>query len=84
MKNKILIKVYIPSLDNYFEIFIPTNECIKKVIDLSIKTINNLSDNSLPIDKKYNLFNPETSSFYNNSIIVRDTDIKNGKSLIII
>ena len=36
MKNKILIKLYVPFIDEIYELFIPTNESVKKVVDLVV------------------------------------------------
>ena len=34
MNNKILIKLYVPCIDMEYELFIPTNESLKKIIEL--------------------------------------------------
>lgn len=84
MKNKVLIKLYVPYLDEHYDIFIPTNESIKKVLDLIIKSITELSDNTLDLNLKYYLMDPETSQIYLDASIVRETNINNGKKLVLI
>lgn len=84
MKNKILVRVYVPCIDFEYEIYIPTNESIKKVITLIVNSIYELSDENININDKYCLFNPETMEFYKLSSIVRDTDIVNSKKIILI
>ena len=84
MKNKVLINVYIPSIDDYYELFIPINESIKKVTDLVVKSIIELSDGALPLDNGYCLFDPENSTIYDLTCIVRNTNIKNNKKVILI
>jgi len=84
MKNKILIKLYVPTLDFEYEIFIPTNEIIKKVVDLIVKSVDELCDDALPDDTPYYLFDPETSQIYANASVVRDTNIINDKKIILI
>jgi len=83
MKNKVLIKLIIPSLMSEYEIFIPVNERISKIKDLLIKSLVDLSDNQLDLTKKYNLIDPDTGIIYENNLIVRDTNIKNSKKLIL-
>ena len=84
MKNKILVKVYVSNIDEEYEIYIPVNETINKVLELILKSVNELSDNNLNSDKKYYLLDPELSKVYDNSNIVRDTNIKNNKKIILI
>jgi len=66
-----------------YEIFIPVNERISKIKDLLIKSLVDLSDNQLDLTKKYNLIDPDTGIIYENNLIVRDTNIKNSKKLIL-
>lgn len=84
MKNKVLINIYIPSIDEEYEIYIPTNETVKKVIELIVKSIYELSDESLNLNIDYRLLNPETSNLYTDTQILRDTDISNNKKLILV
>ena len=84
MKNKVLIKVYVPIIDEEYEIYIPTNESIKKVLELIVKSIYELSDSYLDISVNHYLLDPNTSNIYMNDQIIRDTDIKNSKKLILV
>lgn len=83
MKNKVLVKIYVPNIDEEYEIFIPTNESISKVLSLIVKSIQELADIQLE-DKEHYLFDPEKSQMYMSDQIVRDTNIKNSKRLILI
>ena len=84
MKNKILIRVYAPSIDEEYEIYIPTNETINKVIELIAKSICELSDENLNLKVTHKLIEPENGSINENSSIVRDTNINNCKKTILI
>lgn len=84
MKNKILVKVYVPSIDEEYEIYIPTNETINKVLELIIKSISELCDDNLDLGVKHYLLDPATSLIYEVSNIVRDTNIKNSSKLILV
>lgn len=84
MKNKVLIKVYVPSIDEEYEIYVPTNESIKKVLELIIKSVYELSDSNLNQEVQHYLLDPETSSVYLNDQIIRDTNIKNSKKVILV
>ena len=84
MKNKILIKRYVPTLDFEYEVFIPTNEIVRRVIDLIVNVVNEVSDEALPDDQTYYLFDPDTSQVYANASIVRDTNMINDKRIMLI
>ena len=83
MKNKVLINLYVSVIDEEYEIFIPVNESIRKVIDLIIKSIMEISDNALPMHNDYCLMDPETSVIYDFSTIVRNTNIRNNKKVVL-
>ena len=40
MKNKVLIKLWIPELDVYYDVFIPVNEVMWKVKILLLKSVD--------------------------------------------
>lgn len=84
MKNKVLVKVYVPSIDEEYEIYIPTNETIKKVLELIVKSVYELSDSNLDQEAKHYILDPDTSNIYTNDLIIRDTNIKNSKKIILI
>lgn len=83
MKNKVLIKVIVPTLMDEYEIFIPVNERIMKVKELIIKGILDLSDGAFYTSKKYSLIDPDEGTIYDSRVIVRDTNIINTKRVIL-
>lgn len=83
MKNKILIKVIVPTLMSEYEIFIPVNERIVKVKELLIKGIIDLSEGHFMLKKNYSLIDPDEGTIYDSRIIVRDTNIINNKRVIL-
>lgn len=84
MNNKVLVNIYVPSIDEEYEIYIPINESIGKVLDLILKSIYELSDSNINIEDDHYLLDPETAITYDISSIVRDTNIKNSKKIILI
>ena len=83
MKNKVLIKLIVPTLMSEYEIFIPVNERVSRIKELIIKVLIELTDNKIDSSKNYSLINPYTGYIYENKNIIRDLDIKNSKSLIL-
>lgn len=84
MKNKVLITVYVPCIDEEYELYIPTNESIKKVLDLIVKSIYDLSDSNLNINIPHFLIDPTTLVKYTQNSIIRDTNIINSKKIVLI
>ncbi len=84
MKNKILIKLIVPELDETFDIFIPVNELVWKIKKLILKAISDLSNANIDSNVDYILLNKDNSKIYNNNEIILDTDIRNSSELILI
>lgn len=84
MKNKVLVLIYVPSVSEEYEIYIPINETISKVLQLITKSVFELSDSNFDLDREHFLVDPETSNVYIQSQIVRETNIKNSKKIILI
>lgn len=84
MKNKVLIKLIVPEIDNTFDLFIPTNELIWKIKKLVTKSINDLIGDSLDISRDYILINKLTGQIYSNNLTIFNTDIRNATELVLI
>lgn len=84
MKNKVLIKLIVPEIDNTFDLFIPTNELIWKLKKLIIKSINDLTGDSLDMSKDYVLINKLSGQIYHNNVTVFNTDIRNATELVLL
>lgn len=85
MKNKVLILLNVPSLANQYDLYIPVNERMDKIIHLLLVGLKDLTEyNFLENSKNYILINSVTGKVYGNNDIVRDTDIRNGSKLILI
>lgn len=82
--NKILINLYVPSLNQYYDLFIPVNEFIWKINKLVVKSISDLSDGKLLMNQNYVIVNIETGKIYDNNDIVINTDIRNTTKLALI
>ena len=83
MKNKILIKLIVPELNQTFDIFIPVNEYMWRINKLLIKVISDLSDGVLDMNGNYIFVNKTTGNIYHNSDIIINTDIRNGSELVL-
>lgn len=84
MMNKVFIKLYVPLIEQKFEIFIPINKEMCDIIKLLVKAINELADCTYDYNKETGLYNKDTGEKYSPSTKVIDTDIKNGTQLILV
>ena len=83
MKNKILVELYIVETDDLYNISIPVNEYIGKIVKYIVSSAFELSDVE-PSKSQYNLIDPESGEVYDNSILVRNSNIKNAKKVYLI
>lgn len=84
MKNKVLIKLSIPEIDESFDIFLPVNELIWKIKKMILKSASDLTNNELDMNSEYVLLNKITSRIYANNEVLINTDIRNGTELLLI
>lgn len=80
LDNKILVNLYVLTLDKDFEIFIPVDEKVGNVVNLLAKSL--LGD--IPVNKNYAILNLYSGNVYKNNDLIRNTDIQNGTKLILI
>ena len=84
MSNKVLIKLYVPTLGETFDIFIPVNEMIWRVNRLIVKLVSDMSEGSFIVDKDYAMINMDTGKIYDNNDIIINTDIRNATRILLI
>ena len=84
MMNKIIIKLYVPSIEEKFDLKIPLNNKVSEIILLLIKAVDEISGGSYKPEQipcLYTLLNEERIDV---NLKVRDTKIRNGTELILI
>lgn len=82
--NKVFVKLYVPLIEQKFEIFIPINKEICDIIKLLVKAINDLADCTYDYNNETCLYNKETGEKYNLNDKIINTNIKNGTQLILV
>lgn len=82
--NKILVSLYVPLIEQKFEIFIPINKEICDIIKLLVKAINELVDCNYDYNTETGLYNKDTGEKYILDKKIIETDIKNGTQLILV
>lgn len=84
MMNKVLVKVYVPVIEEQYDILIPVNRRIYNVIKLITKAINELSSGYYMPTQKPKLYDKITAIAYDENISIRDSNIRNGTELILL
>jgi len=82
--DKVLIRLYIPMLEEKYDMWIPLNKKIDDVVKLLIKAIDELSGGKYKPDKMPILYNKVTDEAYDVNLIVNESTIRNGTSLMLI
>lgn len=82
MEFKVLIKLFVPEIEEEYEMFIPINKTIGEISELLCKMIHDISK-IYPIRYNSSLCNRNTGRIYEKDILVRETDIKNGTEIIL-
>lgn len=78
-ENKVLVSLYVVSLDKKIEVYLPINEKVGNVLMLLKRSLFETN-----VDRTMVLLNLRSGNVYKNNDLVRDTDIKNGAKLILV
>lgn len=82
--NKILLEVYIPSIEKEYDIFVPVNKKIGTIKRMIETGITDLTDDVYSISDDTNLYSKDTGNMYDVNVKLIDTDLKNGSRIILI
>ncbi len=81
---KVLVKLYVPVLEEDYDIWLPLNKKISNTIILLIKAINEFSGGYYNPSKMPLLYNKLTGNVYNMDLTIKDANIRNGTEIILI
>lgn len=82
--NKVLVKLYVPIIEEQYDIWLPLNKKIYNVIKLLIKAINEMSNGNYIPNKVPILYDKITAKPYELNKSVKESDIKNGTEIVLI
>ena len=82
-KNKILIELEIPLIEEYYDLFVPINKKIGTIKTLIENSLADLTDGAYVPNEASNFYSKETGNIYDVNQSVRDTDLKNGSRVIL-
>lgn len=82
--NKILVQVYIPAVDNSYDVFIPKDSKLHEIIELMCAVFEKLADGYFAIAKDTVLCDKHTGTILNINMSVSELGLRNGSKLILI
>ena len=82
--DKVLVKLYVPMLEEIYDVWIPANKRIYNVIKLLVKAINELSDNSYKPNKMPILYDKLTAEAYDINLRIKESTIRSGAEIILL
>ena len=71
MKNKVLIELIVPQIDQKYNIYIPINKKVGNIIVLLNKTVSDLTNGVYIGSTSTCLYDRKTGSEYNMNVIVK-------------
>ena len=83
MKNKILVHLLVPEIDESYDVFIPINIRIGTVVKLLNKSILVLTNGIFQEKNSRKLYSVADSTTYPTNALVRETNIRNGVTVIL-
>ncbi len=84
MNEKFLVKLYVPLIDEVFNVYLPVNSLVSNDILLLNKAIFELTNGEyMPIDNA-RLYDRDTGEMYATNVLIRETNIRNGSGVTLI
>ena len=82
--NKILVKLYVPMMEEQYDVWIPINKKTYKVIKLLIKAVSEFRGASYKTKDIPLLYDRITAKAYDINLSIKDNNIRNGTEIILI
>lgn len=82
--DNVLIKLYVPQIEEIYDVWIPSHKRIYNVIILLVKAINELNDNYYKPKEIPVLYDKLTAEAYDVNLKIKETTIRSGTELILL
>lgn len=83
MENKVLVELYIPTIEKKYEVFLPVSKTIGDITTLLAKALPDIGGGYYKITQTEKLYSRITGEAYNENLILKNTDIRNGSELVL-
>lgn len=84
IKNKVFVKLLVPEIDKSYDIYLPINKKIGNIINLLNQAISELTLGEIKLSNENSLFNAVTKEKYSPDVLLLNTNIRNGTTLILV
>ena len=84
MKNKVLVSIIVPEIDKKYDVYLPVNKKVGNIINLLNKAISEMTDGEYLLSESNCLYNISTKEKYASDILLINTNIRNGSSLVLL
>jgi len=82
--NKVLVKLYVPTIGKEYDIWIPLNRRVHSVVKLIVKSINEFTYGEYAPKKLPILYDKKNGKPYDINLTIGETNIRNGSEIILI
>lgn len=82
--DNVLVRLYVPMLEEIYDVWIPSHKRIYNVIVLLVKAINEINNNCYMPKKMPLLYDKLTAEVYDVNLKVKDTTIRSGTEVILL
>lgn len=84
MKNKVLVELYVPTIDEIYNLYLPVNRKIGNIIALINKSLSEITNGEFVGSEYTMLYNRNTGEMYEVNVFLRETNIRNGSSIVLL
>ena len=84
MKNKVLVEFYVPTIDEIYNLYLPVNRKIGNIIALLNKSLTEVTNGEFVGNEYTMLYNRNTGEMYDVNLSLRETNIRNGSSIVLL
>ena len=82
--DSIYVNVFVPALDQYFDIELPINLEMKYVVANLQNAIKEITEDAYVINNDVKIFDKNTGDLINTNNIVKYSGLKNGSSIMLV
>lgn len=84
MKNKVLVELYVPTIDEIYNLYLPVNRKIGNIIALLNKSLTEVTNGEFVGNEYTMVYNRNTGEMYDVNLSLRETNIRNGSSIVLL
>jgi len=82
--NKVLVKLYVPVIEAEYDIWLPINKKLYKIVSLLEKSVNELCGGYYTPSQSPVLYDKNSAKLYDMNLNVKDNNTKNGTEIVLI